>query len=159
MPMRKYLFIAILVILTLLFAGCATDDGSNDEFKEVLVERVSPVVTVPTDPRAEIICDAAAAQTKLESFGFSSDTIRLYDEAYFEVNDLVAVLMITGVSYEEYYVEALTLSGKELHITLLEKAPRYTEDLAVCKGLLIDVEKGIYTENMNVVVKINTEKE
>ena len=156
---RKILFVTVVLLCMFCIVACA-NKNKDVVFKDVLVENVSPVVGIPEDePRAEMICDVAMAQRELESFGFSADTISLYDETYFEAHDLAVVLFITGVSYEEYHVEALALSGKELHITLLEKESQYANSLAVCKGILVEVEKGICTQDTNVVVKINRERE
>lgn len=85
---KEILFVILILSCLSCLVACA-NKNKDIAFKDVLVENVSPVVSVSEEePRSEIICDASTAQAKLESFGFSSDTISIYDDAYFEANDV-----------------------------------------------------------------------
>ena len=153
------------VVSLILFSFCTfgisacTKTPNPVSFKDVIIENIRQPYEGPNNKiQTDIIYDVSAVQSKLESFGFSSDTISFFDDEYFMSNDLIVIILHTSISYE-YSVEKLEQSGEKLNVILNEKIPSNVEDMLTRKGILINVAKKAIVKTKTITVNINSIKE
>lgn len=154
---KEIVFLILLSYCTFCLSACANTPNPIS-YKDVVIENLRhPYTGSDNNIQAVIIKDVPTAQTKLKSFGFSSDTINCYDSEYFLTNDLIVIIVYTLIS-NEYSVEKLEQSKEELNVILKEKTPPNVEDMLTHKGILINIAKNTLKAK-TISVNVNSIKE
>lgn len=148
----------VCVILVSAYIFCSAGCGNKKadiSYGDVIIEKVQYSGQLEVEkPFAKIISDFSMVSSELKNLGFSDDTIGFYDKEYFMKKNIIVVVVRSGVS-NEFSVEMIESTEKELKIVLAKEIPKNVEDLLDYKGILIEVDKDTVIQDAKVVVSIN----
>ena len=146
------LLLLVLAAVGLLLSGCGKDE-SGIAYGNAVFTRGEVHFLQDHETRTSIFKTYADASAVLTEADISEDVSSVYDEAYFEKNQLLMVAFF-GNSVCDYSVNDLTLKDGTLTVCINEKQPRESTLLGVAEVLLIDIPAGALPEDVRVDVQI-----
>ena len=134
-------------------------EGRKVTYKDIIYDRV---ILKPSsddfkfETRIQIYKKLDEYNRASEEFNFDDEVIDLYNEEYFNKNDLIVVTIYTTPGHNYILSDIVVNADNKLIIRFDDKCPKITSTVGIFKGILVDIDKDQLNDINETELNVNT---